>query len=264
MNNRTVKSTQTRKPVKQMISIGWLIPNLMTVLALSFGLTGLKFALATKWEETLFMLAIAVLFDTLDGRIARLLRSTSQFGAQLDSLSDGVVFGVVPAITLYLWGLQPVNKTAWVATLFFCICGVLRLARFNSEIREETDESKLFFTGIPMPAAALLVLIPLVCFLEFENEYFRDWRLIAFWTVLVGIGAISTIPTYAGKKLFLPKYFALPLLSSFALIVAAIFIKPWLVWICLGGIYILHIPFSVLAHRRLRAEQDQIKEKSIL
>ena len=91
MNKSNIKPLQTRKPVKQMISIGWLIPNLMTVLALSFGLTGLKFALAEKWEETLFMLAIAVLFDTLDGRIARLLRSTSQFGAQLDSLSDGVV-----------------------------------------------------------------------------------------------------------------------------------------------------------------------------
>ena len=110
MTNLNTRSTQNSKPVKQTISIGWLIPNLMTVLALSFGLTGLKFALAEKWEETLFMLAIAVLFDTLDGRIARLLRSTSQFGAQLDSLSDGVVFGVVPAITLYLWGLQPQQK----------------------------------------------------------------------------------------------------------------------------------------------------------
>ncbi len=257
MNIPKPKSQRINSPVKQMISIGWLLPNLMTVLALSFGLTGLKFALAGKWEQTLFMLALAVVFDTLDGRIARLLRSTSQFGAQLDSLSDAVVFGVIPAITLYLWGLQPVNKTAWAATLFFCICGVLRLARFNSEIGEETDNSKLFFTGIPMPAAALLVLMPLVCFIEFENDYLRDWRLIACWTVLVGIGAISTIPTYAGKKLFLPKYFALPVLSSFALLAAAIFIKPWLVWICIGAIYILHIPVSALAHRKLKVKNLQ-------
>ncbi len=255
MKSSRINSIKKVKPVKQTISIGWFIPNLMTVLSLSFGLTGLKFALAEKWEQTLFMLVLAVLFDTLDGRIARLLRSTSQFGAQLDSLSDAIVFGVVPAITLYLWGLQPVNKTAWAATLFFCICGVLRLARFNSEIREETDRSNLFFTGIPMPAAALLVLMPLVCFIEFESDYFRDWRLIASWTVLIGVGAISTIPTYAGKKLFLPKYSVLPLLSSFALLAAAIFIKPWLVWICLGVIYILHIPFSGLAYRRLKSEQ---------
>ena len=258
MINLDSNSTKKRNPVKQMISIGWLIPNLMTVLALSFGLTGLKFALAQKWEETLFMLALAVLFDTLDGRIARLLRSTSQFGAQLDSLSDAIVFGVVPAITLYLWGLQPVNKTAWAATLFFCICGVLRLARFNSEIREDTDESKLFFTGIPMPAAALLVLLPLVCFIEFGNDYFRDWRLIASWTVLIGVGAISTIPTYAGKKLFFPKYFALPVLSSFALIAAAIFIKPWLVWICVAVAYLIHVPVSALAHRHMKIKQSKI------
>ena len=257
MNNFNTRPTKINKPVQQTISIGWLIPNLMTVLSLSFGLTGLKFALANKWEETLFMLVLAVLFDTLDGRIARLLRSTSQFGAQLDSLSDAIVFGVMPSITLYLWGLQPVNKTAWAATLFFCICSVLRLARFNSEIREETDKSKLFFTGIPMPAAALLVLMPLVCFIEFGHEYFRDWRLIASWTVLVGIGAISTVPTYAGKKLFLPKYFALPFLSSFALIAAAIFVKPWLVWIFIAVVYILHIPFSAVVHRRLKAQQDQ-------
>ena len=256
MNNLNSQPTKINKPVKQTISIGWLIPNLMTVLALSFGLTGLKFAFAEKWEETLFMLVLAVLCDTLDGRIARLLRSTSQFGAQLDSLSDAIVFGVIPSVTLYLWALQPVNNTAWAATLFFCICSVLRLARFNSEIREETDKSKLFFTGIPMPAAALLVLMPLVCFIEFENQYFRDWRLIASWTVLVGIGAISTFPTYAGKKLFLPKYFALPFLSGFALITAAIFVKPWFVWIFIGVVYILHIPFSSIMHRRLKSQEE--------
>ena len=246
--------------VKRVISIGWLIPNLMTVAALSFGLTGLRFALAGKWSEMLFMLVLALLFDTLDGRIARLLKSTSQFGAQLDSLSDAIVFGVTPAIALYLWGLQPVNKIVWAATLFYCICGVLRLARFNSEIQEETDKSKIFFTGIPMPAAALLVLMPLVCFLEFSNEYFRDWRLIAGWTVLVGIGSISTIPTYAGKKLILPKHLALPLLSSFALIAAAIFVKPWLVWIVIATIYIVHIPFSILAYRRLKMQANLLKK----
>tara|TARA_Y200000002_G_C22662121_1_gene656254 strand:+ start:1284 stop:2063 length:780 start_codon:yes stop_codon:yes gene_type:complete len=257
MTKLDTRPTKINKPVRQTISIGWLIPNLMTVLALSFGLTGLKFALAGKWEETLFMLILAVLFDTLDGRIARLLRSTSEFGGQLDSLSDAIVFGVIPSITLYLWALQPVNKTAWTATLFFCICSVLRLARFNSEIREETDKSNLFFAGIPMPAAALLVLLPLVCFLEFENEYFRDWRLIASWTVLVGIGAISTVPTYAGKQLSLPKYFALPFLSSFAIIAAAMFVKPWLVWIFIALVYVLHIPFSVIVHRNLKFQKEQ-------
>ena len=254
MKNFNKNVQKAEKPVRNMVSLGWLLPNLMTVLALSFGLTGLKFALVERWEESLFMLVLAVLSDTLDGRLARLLRSTSQFGAQLDSLSDAIVFGVIPAVTLYLWGLQPASKIAWAAVLFFCICGVLRLARFNSEIREDTDESNLFFTGIPMPAAAFLVLLPLVCYIEFGNENFKDWRLITSWTAIIGVGMISTVPTYAGKKLFLPKYFALPLLSSFALLAAAIFIKPWLVWIFIAIIYFFHIPFSFFAHQRLKSK----------
>lgn len=241
-----------KKMIKRVIPIGWLIPNIMTVAALSFGLTGLRFALVGKWPQMLFMIVLSVLFDTLDGRIARLFKSTSKFGAQLDSLSDAVVFGVVPALTLYLWALQPANKIAWAATLFFCICAVLRLARFNSEIQEETDKSRIFFTGIPMPAAAFLVLLPLVCYLEFENEYFRDWRLIASWTVIIGVGSISTVPTYAGKRFILPRYLVLPLLSSFALIAAAIFVKPWLVWIFTAVLYLSHIPFSVMTYRRLK------------
>ena len=251
--NSSLQTNEFKKSgIKRVISIGWLIPNIMTVAALSLGLTGLRFALAGKWSQMLFMIVLAVLFDTLDGRLARFFKSTSKFGGQLDSLSDAIVFGVVPAITLYLWGFQPVNKIAWAATLFFCICATLRLARFNSEIQEETDKSKIFFTGIPMPAAALLVLLPLVCYLEFGNDNFRDWRLIAAWTVIVGIGSISTIPTYAGKGLVLPRYLVLPLLSSFALIATAIFIKPLLVWFVTSIIYILHIPFSAIAYRRLQ------------
>jgi len=99
--------------------------------------------------------------------------------------------------------------------------------------------------------------MPLVCFIEFGDEYFRDWRLIASWTVVVGIGAISTVPTYAAKKLFLPKYFALPFLSSFAILAAVIFVKPWLVWILFALVYVLHIPFSAVAHRKLKSRHEQ-------
>ena len=252
----TVKNETARdkKVIKRVISMGWLLPNLMTVAALSFGLTGLRFAFSGKWAEMLFMLVLAILFDTLDGRVARLLRSTSQFGAQLDSLSDSIVFGVVPAISLYLWGLQPANKIAWTATLFFCVCSVLRLARFNSELQEETDKSKMFFTGIPMPAAGFLVLLPMVLYLEFDYEFLRDWRLIASWMILIGLGSISIIPTYAGKTFILPRRFAVPLLSSFAIIAAGVFIKPWMVWTVLSIIYILHIPVAGLVYVRMKGK----------
>ena len=244
------RNRQSAENVKRVISLGWFLPNLMTVASLSFGLTGLRFAFVGKWPEMLFMIVLAILFDTLDGRIARLLRSTSKFGAQLDSLSDAVVFGMVPAISLYLWGLQPGNKIAWAATLFFCICSVLRLARFNSEIQEETDKSSTFFTGIPMPAAGFLVLLPLVAHLEFKFDFLRDWKLIAAWMIIVGFGSISIIPTFAGKKLIMPRRFAVPLLSSFAIIAAAILIKPWLVWMILSVLYILHIPVAQVAYNR--------------
>ena len=243
---------RNKRGIKRAISIGWLLPNLMTVAALSFGLTGLRFAFAAKWTEMLFMLVLAILFDTLDGRVARLFRSTSQFGAQLDSLSDSIVFGVVPAISLYLWGLQPANKIAWTATLFFCVCSVLRLARFNSELQEETDKSKMFFTGIPMPAAGFLVLLPMVLYLEFGHELLRDWRLISSWMILIGLGSISIIPTFAGKTFILPRRFAVPLLSSFAIIAAGVFIKPWMVWTALSVFYILHIPIAALVYVKMK------------
>ena len=242
--------SKSNKAKNRVISLGWLIPNLMTVAALSFGLTGLRFAFSGKWVEALAMLILAILFDIIDGRLARLFKSTSQFGAQLDSLSDAVVFGVVPAISLYLWGLQPASKIAWAATLFFCICGALRLARFNSELQEDGEHSKVFFTGIPMPASAFLAMMPLVAYLEFSYEFFRDWKVISFWMVLVGIGTISTVPTYAGKRLRLPRYTAIPLLSSFAILASAIFVKPWLVWTILGVVYVAHIPVVFFINRR--------------
>jgi CDP-diacylglycerol--serine O-phosphatidyltransferase len=148
--------------------------------------------------------------------------------------------------------LQPANKIAWTATLFFCVCAVLRLARFNSELQEETDKSKMFFTGIPMPAAGFLVLLPLVMYLEFGHDFFRDWRLIASWMILVGLGSISIIPTFAGKKFIMPRRFVVPLLSSFAIIAAGVFIKPWIVWICFSIIYIVHIPLAALAYNKMK------------
>ena len=253
----TSEMSPSNKAKKRVISLGWLIPNLMTVTALSFGLTGLRFAFAEKWVEMLAMLVLAILFDILDGRLARLFKSTSQFGAQLDSLSDAVVFGVVPAIGLYLWGLQPASKIAWAATLFFCICGALRLARFNSELQDDGEHSRVFFTGVPMPASAFLAMMPLVAYLEFSHEFFRDWKVISAWMVLVGIGTISTMPTYSGKGLRLPRHAAIPLLSSFALITAAIFVKPWFVWTILGLVYVAHIPVVfIISKRKTRRDKN--------
>ncbi|HCD62951.1 MAG TPA: CDP-diacylglycerol--serine O-phosphatidyltransferase, partial [Alphaproteobacteria bacterium] len=135
------------------VSLNWLLPNMLTIGGLISGLTGLRFALDEMWITAITMIVLAAIFDALDGRMARLLKSTSEFGAALDSLSDAVVFGIVPALTLYLWALQDLGNIAWGTALFYAVCVILRLARFNSELPDKPEYTKSFFVGIPAPAA---------------------------------------------------------------------------------------------------------------
>ena len=126
-------------------SLNWLLPNMLTIGGLISGLTGLRFALDEMWITAITMIVLAAIFDALDGRMARLLKSTSEFGAALDSLSDAVVFGIVPALTLYLWALQDLGNIAWGTALFYAVCVILRLARFNSELPDKPEYTKSFF-----------------------------------------------------------------------------------------------------------------------
>ena len=233
------------------VSFAWLLPNLLTIAALASGLSGLRMAFSGNWEGGLLMVALAGIFDALDGRMARLLKSSSNFGAQLDSLADVVVFGVVPALMLYLWALQESGRIAWAACLFFSACIALRLARFNSELHGQPSWSKNYFTGIPSPAAAFIVLLPLAASLATDLELFADWRLVAAWLVIIGTGAISTIPSFAAKSIKVPSVFALPLLGVFALLVAAVVARPWLAWLGLGLVYLALLPVSWLFYLRL-------------
>ena len=132
-------------------SLNWLLPNMLTIAGLISGLTGLRFALDELWISATTMIVLAAIFDTLDGRMARLLKTTSEFGAALDSLSDAVVFGIVPALTLYLWALQDLGNIAWGTALFYAVCVILRLARFDSELPDKPEYTKSFFVGIPAP-----------------------------------------------------------------------------------------------------------------
>ena len=143
-----------RKKPFASVSFSWLLPNLLTIGGLVSGLTGLRFALEGRFEATLVMIALAAIFDGLDGRMARLLKSTSAFGSALDSLSDAVVFGIVPALSLYLWALQDSGNLAFGTALFYSVCVLLRLARFDSELPDQPEYRQAFFVGIPAPAAA--------------------------------------------------------------------------------------------------------------
>ena len=152
------RRTQIRR-----ISVNRMIPNILTLLALASGLTAMRFAFQERWEMAVFAIAVAAILDALDGRVARLLKGASKFGAELDSLSDFVCFGVAPAIILFLWSLQDAGRVTWVLVMLYTMCMGLRLARFNVAVNDddEPDWKNRFFSGVPAPAGAGLVLLPM-------------------------------------------------------------------------------------------------------
>src|SRR3954470_1956324 len=193
-------------------SINRLIPNMLTLFALCAGLTSIRFALDQRWEQAVLAILFAAVFDALDGRIARLLDSSSKFGAELDSLSDFVSFGVAPSVVLFMWTMQDVKGIGWALTLLFSSGMALRLARFNTKL----DNADLpawhsrFFTGVPAPAAAGLVLIPLIASLEFPLDILRRPFLVDPVMLAVAGLAVSRIPTFSFKRLKVTQALVLP------------------------------------------------------
>lgn len=227
-----------------------MIPNIITIAALVSGLTALRFALIGQWDMVVGLITLGAIFDALDGRTARLLRATSAFGGALDSLSDVVVFGVVPGLCLYLWALQDLGNIAWATALFYIVCIALRLARFDSEIPDKPDFAKNFFTGIPSPAAGLLVLLPIVIHNQFEIEMMRQAFPVSLILVICGVAAVSTMPTFAGKSFKISSDFALPILALIALLTGLVVAQPWLAYILIAVLYLGSIPFAIMAFMR--------------
>ncbi len=251
MANPSDKSRRRR--IVSSVNFAWLLPNLLTLASLSCGMTAIRYALADRFEAAVLLVALAGVFDALDGRMARLLKSSSNFGAQLDSLSDMVVFGVVPALLLYLFAFEDAGRIAWGACIFYAACCALRLARFNSELHDTPSWAANYFTGIPSPAAAFLALMPIAISFRIDHPILHDVKWLATWLVLVGIGAISTLPTFAGKGMKLPRAMALPSLGFFVLVIAALISRPWDVLIALGVIYVALIPVSFIRYRQIKA-----------
>ena len=174
-----------------------MIPNAITLFALCFGLTGVSLAIGGEWEKALGAVVFAGVLDGFDGRIARLLRAQSRFGAELDSLSDNIAFGTAPALILFLWSLQTAPRFGWIAALALAVCCALRLARFNARIdaTEQPHKSAGFNTGVPAPAGAGLAFMPIFLWLITGNELFRAWELVMAWTLFIALLMISSIPT---------------------------------------------------------------------
>ncbi len=241
-----------RKRVVSSVSFVWLLPNLLTITALIFGLSAVRYALDDRFELAVVLVVVAGIFDALDGRMARLLKSSSNFGAQLDSLSDLVVFGVVPSLIIYLFAFEDAGRGAWAACLFYIICCALRLARFNSELHDTPTWAANYFTGVPSPSAAFLVLLPIIASFSVDITPWVSNNILIGWMVIVGVLAISTIPTFAGKGVKIPRRMALPALGFFGLVIAGLVSSPWemLLGICI--IYIMLIPISILRFGRLK------------
>ncbi|WP_448582509.1 CDP-alcohol phosphatidyltransferase family protein [Thermaurantiacus sp.] len=237
-----------------------LIPNAITMLALVAGATGVRFAIGGEWEKAATAIVVAAVLDGLDGRVARLLRGTSRFGAELDSLSDVTAFGVAPALILYLWALQDVGRFGWVAALALAVCCALRLARFNAALDgEETPRKQLgFLTGVPAPAGAGLALSPLFFSLALDGPWDSRPELrgaIAGAVILLAAGLmVSTLPTWSSTSLRLPAHARVPLLASIGIMAAFLALAPWATLFVLALLYALSIPFASLSFRRRRAD----------
>lgn len=233
------------------------LPNAITVLAVSSGLTSVAFAMSTTLQGhftyAIGAIALAAILDSLDGPAARLLHSQSRIGAELDSLSDCVSFGVAPAIVIYIWGLSG-HTLAWAACLVYAVCTLLRLARFNSLLDEPNPKpwAKGFFTGIPSPAGALLAMVPLLLWIRFgDGFWYRPWP-IGLWLVAIGLLMVSRIPTIALKSVRVPPRVIVPLLVLLVAAVAALFYEPHLMLLIGLGLYLLHLPYAGWRYHHLR------------
>lgn len=237
------------------------LPNFLTLCALSAGLLSIQKAVNGQWDQAVLLITFSAIVDTMDGALARLLRATSKFGAELDSLSDFLCFGVAPAYVLYLWTLHQAGPIGWVAVLIFAMCSALRLARFNtmSEIDPRPDWARKFFMGVPAPCGAGLILLPLIVQLQFPqlSNMPSLTPLIGIWVIIVGGLMVSKLPTLSTKQFKLPAVSTVPLLIVAVLFLAALIHMPWATLIVMGSIYGLSIPVGFHKYFALKKANEK-------
>lgn len=242
-----------------------MIPNAITALALCFGLTGVSLAIRGEWEKALGSIVLAGVLDGLDGRIARLLRAQSRFGAELDSLSDNIAFGTAPALILFLWSLQEAPKFGWIAALALAVCCALRLARFNARLdaAEQPHKSAGFNTGVPAPAGAGLAFVPIFLWLVSGHDpLFRDWPLVMAWTLFIAALMISSLPTYSWTSIRIRREWRLFALAGVGILGAALLTTPWYTLLVVAGLYLLMIPAAYASYARVKRRRANASRSS--
>jgi CDP-diacylglycerol---serine O-phosphatidyltransferase len=231
-----------------------MVPNAITLLALCFGLTGVSLAIGAEWEKALAAVVFAGVLDGFDGRIARLLRAQSRFGAELDSLSDNIAFGTAPALIVFLWSLQMAPRFGWIAALALAVCCALRLARFNARIDadDQPHKSASFNTGVPAPVGAGLAFVPIFLWLITGDGLFRHWGLVMPWTLFIAALMISSLPTYSWSSIRIRSGWRLFALAGVALLGAALIRAPWITLLAVAALYLLMLPFAFASYQRVK------------
>lgn len=244
-------------PERRGIPLRALAPNAVTALALCCGLTGVRFGISGEWEKAVAVIILAGVLDGLDGRIARLLKGESRFGAELDSLSDVIAFGVSPAIIVYLWSLQYLPQFGWIFALAHAVCCALRLARFNAAIDKEDQPHKSagYLTGVPAPAGAGLLFLPMYLWMWTGYEPLRETWVVAPWAALVAFLLISNLATFSWGALRVRRGIRLGSLVAIALFVGALITAPWPTLSVLTILYVVAIPFSVRSYARVKRQR---------
>ncbi|MCW3837890.1 CDP-diacylglycerol--serine O-phosphatidyltransferase [Sphingomonas canadensis] len=229
-------------------------PNVVTALALCVGLTSIRFAINGQWEVAVVMILAAALLDGIDGRIARFMRGESRFGAELDSLSDVIAFGVAPAVMLYLWSLQNLRGYGWMIALVHALCCALRLARFNAQIDldHQPHKSAGFLTGVPAPAGAMLALAPLYLWIWSEDPLFRQPWLVGPWTALVALLMVSSVATWSAASIRVKERVRFEVVVLLVVVAAAIVSAPWPALSVVMLLYLASIPLAMRRYARIR------------
>jgi CDP-diacylglycerol--serine O-phosphatidyltransferase len=244
----------------QEASVNRLIPNVVTLLALCAGMTAIRFALTGNFQGAAYAIIVAGVLDGLDGRVARLLKATSQFGAELDSLSDFISFGVAPATVMYLWTMSALHGVGWAIVLIYAVCCALRLARFNTQLSAEpSPQAAGYFTGVPAPGGAGLVMMPMFASFDWGDWVARSPYLGAVWISLIAFLMVSRLPTLSLKKFRVPHQYVMPTLLGVGLFAACLTTAPWPTLFVIGLLYLGTIPLTVRAAAGYRRAAENRK-----
>ena len=239
-----------------------LLPNTLTIFGVCLGLSSIKFSLDSNYGMAVIAIGFAAILDTLDGRVARLIRGTSKVGKELDSLTDVISFGVAPSFIIYFWAINQLGKIGWMFVLIYTVCCALRLARFNLTSIEESQAWKInFFEGVPSPAAAGLILLPLILNLSGLYEIKNIQTVSAVIILIVSILMVSNIPTYSLKRIIIPRNLTVFLLLGIGIYLGLLIFYTFKILFLTGFVYIMLIPISFYHYKHLNNKLSDKNEE---